>query len=116
MITPEQFVRALALTESDDNPQAWGDAGRAVGRFQVHPDWVWTWAKHYGISPVVGDTWDSFVSRIVTAFANDHLRYMKLTEVAMYFHLGHYGNPSEYDWDDAYAKRFQTCVDRVTNA
>ena len=116
MLTPEQFARALALTESNDNPEAWGDAGRAMGRWQVHPDWVWTWAKHYGLEPPLNATWDSFVRSVVAAFANDHLRNMLPDGVAMYFHLGHPNGLERGDWDDDYAQRFEACGYRVANA
>ena len=116
MLTPEQFVRALALTESNDNPEAWGDAGRAMGRWQVHPDWVWTWANKYALEPALNETWDSFIHRLVTAFANEHLSIGNSTQVAMHFHLGHRSNSLAFDWDADYAQRFAVCEDRVANA
>ena len=116
MLTPEQFVRALALTESYADPEAWGDAGRAEGEWQEHPDWAWTWAHHYNLSPALNETWDSFERRIVTAFAADHLRYMTPTVVAMYFHLGHRPNEMLGDWDREYAQRFERFAGKVANA
>lgn len=116
MLTPEQFVRALALTESDADPEAFGDAGRAEGEWQEHPDWAWGWAHHYGLSPALNETWDSFERRIVIAFATDHLRTKLPQYVAMYFHLGHVCAPFDNDWDDVYAKRFEAFAEQVANA
>ena len=116
MLTPEQFVRALALTESDADPEAFGDAGRAEGEWQEHPDWTWGWAHHYSLSPALNETWDSFERRVVTAFATDHLRYMTPALVAMYFHLGHMPSEQLGDWDKEYSERFGKAVKRVANA
>ena len=102
------FVRALALTESSDNPNApLGDHGCALGRWQVHPDWLFGWAAHYHLSPHLNETWDSFAGRVVSAFADDHLRLYLPVEVCMYFHLGHRSHPTDTDWDKAYADRFE---------
>ena len=103
------FVRALALTESSDNPNApLGDHGCAQGRWQAHPDWVDTWSKHYNIWARVNESWDSRIQRLVEAFADDHLRLYLPVEVAMYFHLGHLSHPTDTDWDADYAKRFES--------
>lgn len=106
-MTAEQWVSALALTESDGNMSAWGDGGRAVGRFQVHPDWLWTWALHYKLAPTLNETWDHFIMRVVTAFAADHLQRMFEVVAAMYFHLGHVSSQGDQDWDESYADRFR---------
>lgn len=106
MITSEQFASVLAEVESRGNWQAWGDEGRAMGRWQVHPDWLWGWSKRYQLQPVLDETWDSFVMRVVVAFARDHLLSgMSPVSVAMYFHLGHEG-----DYDRDYAVRFQEAL------
>ena len=107
MISASQFTTALGLTESDGNPNApLGDDGRAVGRFQAHPDWQWTWAKHYNLAPNLDEKWDSWIERLVMAFAADHLKYMTPEKVAMYFHLGHMSAPIDKGWDADYAARF----------
>ena len=116
MVSVGQFLDALAMTESGEDAKAWGDNGRAVGRFQVHPDWLWTWAKHYGLQPNLDETWDSFITRVVIAFATDHLSYLSQVEVAMYFHLGHKTIPAHYDWDADYAKRFRQYIPGLSNA
>ena len=106
MMTPEQFASVLAEVESGGNWQAWGDEGRAMGRWQVHPDWLWGWAKNYRVEPALDETWDAFVMRVVLAFARDHFaRGMSAVTVAMYFHLGHLG-----DFDRDYAARFDEAL------
>lgn len=116
MPTVEQFLDALAMTESGQNAKAWGDNGRAVGRYQVHPDWLWSWAKHYSLQPKVNETWDDFITRVVYIFALDHLSKAEAVRVAMYFHLGHPSLPTSGDWDADYANRFSQYIPKVTNA
>ncbi len=107
-MTTEQFLTCLAKTESNDNPNApLGDHGRALGRFQTHPDWVWTQCKRFGIQPTLNETWDSFITRLVIAFFEHYIQTMDEMEVAMYFHLGHHTKPTDADWDSGYAERFQ---------
>jgi hypothetical protein len=108
-VNTADFLVCLGKTESHDNPNApLGDAGRALGRFQVHPDWVHTQEVAFGLQPIVNETWDSFITRLVTAFFNRHVKDMDEIEVAMYFHLGHHTLPTDADWDAHYAERFQT--------
>jgi hypothetical protein len=104
----DNFLHKLALTESTDNPDApLGDDGRALGRYQVHPDWLDCWSKHYQLPCALSETWDSWVARIVGAFYRDHsARGYSDVEVAMYYHLGHPALASTADWDAKYAKRF----------
>lgn len=105
-MTPAEFTHALAMTESTDNPEAWGDHGHAVGRYQVHPDWLWGWAKHFSVEPLLMETWDSFIARVIGRFFVWHQSELKPVEIAMKFHLGHLAHPSDADWDAAYAARF----------
>lgn len=107
-ITPEQFASALAEVESGGNWQAWGDEGRAMGRWQVHPAWLWGWAKRYQLEPTVGESWDSFVMAVVVAFARDHFEQgFTPYSLAQYFHLGH---ARRRDYDPAYAARFKEAL------
>ena len=104
----KDFLFCLGKTESNDDPDIHlGDGGRALGRFQVHPDWVWTQCRRFGIQPALNETWDSFVTRLVTAFFDFYGGQMQDIEVAMYFHLGHRTLPTDNDWDVGYAERFQ---------
>lgn len=116
MLTPEQFARALVIKESGGDPHAWGDDDCAVGLYQAHIDWIWTWARHYGLSPLLNERFNDFVRRIVIAFAADHLSYMTPVEVAMYFHKGHKTQPDWDDWDTDYAEKFEAAANRVANA
>ena len=70
MVTVDQFLKALAVTESADDPEAWGDAGRAMGRWQVHPDRLWQ-ESHLGlVFPKLGETWDQLVARVLRTIFN----------------------------------------------
>jgi hypothetical protein len=104
----QDFLWCLGKTESKDNPNApLGDHGRALGRFQVHPDWVDTQEKRFGIRPALNETWDSFATRLVIAFFEHYSQSMTDIEVAMYFHMGHRVVSTDNDWDAGYAERFQ---------
>ena len=60
-MTTREWMNCLAKTESGDDPNApLGDHGRAFGRWQVYPDWLWGWTNHYGTAPRLGETWDEF--------------------------------------------------------
>lgn len=46
--TFEQWSTALAYTESNNNPNApLGDDGRAIGRWQMHLPFLYTWLTSY---------------------------------------------------------------------
>ena len=107
-MTTADFLTCLAKTESNDDPNIHlGDGGRALGRFQVHPDWVWTQCQRFGIKPALNETWDSFITRLVIEFFNHYAVALDDLGVAMYFHLGHRALPTDADWDKGYAERFQ---------
>lgn len=106
MTTVDQFLKALAVVESHDDPEAWGDAGRAMGRWQVHPDRLWQEMHTYTISPVLGETWDQLVARVVRAMFNFFQAEKPPEQIAMYWHLGHWWGPTHEDWDKKYAARF----------
>jgi hypothetical protein len=107
-MTVSQFLAVLAHTESKSNPNApLGDDGRALGRWQVHPDWVWSTARRFSLQPLLNESWDRFVERLVTAFYKEHSQYLSDIEVAMFFHLGHLESPDQSGWDKGYAERFE---------
>lgn len=113
-MTPANFAHAIAIVESNDNPNApLGDAGRALGRYQVHPDWVWTQCRRFTLAPFLNETWDAFIVRLVQAFYVGYSGTMPDVEVAMYFHLGHHAHPSDGDWDQEYASRFVAASDAL---
>jgi hypothetical protein len=96
------------MTESVNDPDArLGDDGRALGRFQCHPDRLWSEAHRYQMQPRLGETWDSFITRVVTAMhAHWQTRGKADLEIAMFWHLGHFAAPESIDYDHEYAKRF----------
>ena len=90
-VNPDDFAHAIAIVESGDNPNApLGDHGRALGRYQMHPDFMWDWCKRLNIHPELNETWDSFQYRLILR----HYSFYSgqgLTDVqcAMSFHEGH---------------------------
>ena len=128
MTTVEQFLKALAVVESSNNPEAWGDRElpkgppptteqaaldairsglpRAMGRWQVHPDRLVFEAKSFNLWPTLGETYDHWVERILRAIFAEQTDRLLPVEVAMYWHLGHVTNEVNLDWDAKYAARF----------
>lgn len=105
-MTLEKFLHTLAMTESNNNADVeLGDGGRALGRFQVHPDWVFTQSKKFKKEPNLNETWDSFITRLVSAFFNQ-FQLLRPVYIAMHFHLGHASFEWSDDWDKEYAARF----------
>jgi hypothetical protein len=114
-MTTKDFLYCLGMTESRDDPNApLGDGGRALGRFQIHPDWMDTQEKRFGIRPELNEPWDSFMTRLVTAFYEHYVITMEAIDVAMYFHEGHRVLQGTADWDTGYAERFQTYAANVS--
>jgi len=112
-MTTHQFVDILGATESDGWRYAWGDDGRAIGRFQAHPSWVWQFAHRYQIVPALDATWDQWVAQLVGLFFDEYSKSARPIEVAMHFHVGHECGNAHRDWDIEYAQRF---VRRATQA
>ena len=110
MTTVEQFLQALASVESSNNPQAWGDDGRAMGRWQVHPDRVWSESRLRRVAPNLGETWDSWIGRILTVIFNALYPVELPVSIAMYWHLGHFSDPGKPDWDSPYNVKFDAAL------
>lgn len=110
MTTVEQFLKALAMVESSDDPEAWGDSGRAMGRWQVHPDRLWHEMQHGLIFPKLGETWDQLVARVLRTICEFYLDKVTPVEIAMYWHIGHWIKPGDLTWDAKYAARFAAAV------
>ena len=111
--TVDQFLVALGMVESNNQPFAWGDGGRAMGRWQVHPDRLFSEMESHKIEPKLGETWDALQGRVVRAIAEMYLPDEDATSVAMYWHLGHWSDPKSDDWDLTYQVSFVNALNRV---
>ena len=110
MIDYKAWSLALAKTESDGNPRAWGDDHTtskmplAVGRWQMHLAFVdeW-WPDGFEVNELT--TWDELFDACLREFF-DKLSSVaaSATQLAMWFHL--HGNKGG-GWDAEYAKRFE---------
>ena len=110
-MTPQHFAQCIGQVESNNNANApLGDGGRAFGRFQTHPDWVWDWAHRLAIAPQLGELWDSFIERLVCGFYGFHCSHLSAPEIAMSFHIGHIVRFGGDDWDVGYGNRFSMAV------
>lgn len=110
MTTVDQFLKALAVVESHDNWGAWGDAGKAMGRWQVPPDRLWFEAKRFDLEPVLEETWDQFVARVLRAMFHVGMQTSLPLNIAMYWHVGHWTYPDKPGWDAKYAARFSAAL------
>ena len=110
MITVDQFLKALAMVESSDDPEAWGDGGRAMGRWQVHPDRLYQELKLGGLWPYLSETWDHLVARVLRRICELYLPKVTPGEIAMYWHVGHWCKPAGLNWDAKYAARFEAAL------
>ena len=93
MTTVDQFLEALGAVESSNNPQAWGDDGRAMGRWQVHPDRVWSESRLCRVAPVLGESWNGWIGRILAVIFKGLYPVESPVAIAMYWHLGHFSKP-----------------------
>lgn len=123
-MTAREFATAIGIVESNGNIHvSLGDADRAMGRFQMHPDWWDTWQPKSGIRAVIGNTWDKWQQEVLEWFFTVHtkttivsrlLSLLRLKTIiadpvvlAMYYHLGHIAKPTDADWDVNYANKFK---------
>jgi hypothetical protein len=113
MTTVDQFLDALAQVESSNNDRAWGDGDRAVGRWQVHIDRLWSEARTYGLEPKLGERFNDFVRRVLTAIYNHWAEMHAPFEIAMYWHLGHWTTRSDPNWDRVYEAKFNNAMARA---
>lgn len=106
MTTVDQFLKALAVVESKDDPEAWGDGGQAMGRWQIHPARYADELKHTSTVAHNGDTWDQVVAEMLrTIWTIYHVGWSPVA-IAMYWHRGHWVESTDADWDAKYAARF----------
>ena len=99
----ERFAKALALTESNDDPRAWGDHGVAAGRWQMHPAFVDEWLP---ISMEVAESWDQlFHDTLENFYQVRTAKGVALDKLVMEFHLGVHA-VAEGKSDADYAARF----------
>jgi len=110
MIPVDIFLDALAEVESSGDPHAWGDDDRAVGTWQVHIDRLWSEARRWGIEPRLGERFNDFVRRVITAMYENLVAKLGPVSVAMYWHKGHVTDPSKDDWDLSYATKMSDAI------
>jgi hypothetical protein len=105
-MTFEKFAHTLALTESFDDPEAWGDYGQACGRWQMHPAFYAQWHGE----AVLGETWDEEFKVALKRFWDAGQREDRsVAEMVAGFHL--HGQPSGNPADcPEYVARFQSLV------
>lgn len=110
MTSVDQFLKALAVVESNDDPEAWGDGGQAMGRWQVHPGRLFDELARNDIHPSNAETWDQLVARVLRAIFTAAPPTNPPVRVAMYWHLGHWSHDEATDWDRKYAARFNAAL------
>ena len=114
MIDYALFKQALAMTESEDNPHAYGDEGLALGRWQEHPAFTLEWLANGKVAVGVDWSWDRVFAAALFAFFNhEGPLSMNAVQLAMKFHLG-VAAVANKQWDTNYATRFNRFYSRVT--
>jgi hypothetical protein len=78
-----KFVHAIFIIESQENPAAVGDGGRALGLGQMHPAFF---CQYY--FPKVGDTWEMAWVRTAGAFFDRWYAHLGLDKAVMGYNLG----------------------------
>lgn len=118
-MTPEQFTQILGLTETNGKIEEWGDDTHgtkpplAMGRWQIHPAWLWDHTRLQGAKPDVLDSWDTWIGKLVGDFFADFADYITAVRLAMWFHVGHLTTDQLPDWDKAYAARFNAFAAKI---
>lgn len=105
--------RVLALVESANDPEAWGDSGRACGRYQMHPGFYVSWGPtilEFGGRELSWDeAFEIALSRFLEACERDRPTATD-EQIAMAFHL--HGQPRWDGWDDGYSQRWRAIAAR----
>lgn len=107
-MTPANFAKAIAVVESGDrsNPPL-GDDGRALGRYQMHPDWLWEWATNLKTVPALSETWDAYFTRLIQQYFGYRTgQGLTAIQAAVSFHVGHIVREDDPTWDAQYASDF----------
>jgi hypothetical protein len=107
MTEEDRFIKICGRAESNNNPQAWGDGGNAVGRFQDHASYYLSWGPKNADFGGHERSWDwcfEFAARRFFRAARAAQKDAGLTEIAMARHL--HGQLRWDGWDDAYEKHW----------
>jgi len=84
-----KIVRCIRRIEFGDGARYVGDAGRAIGPFQYHPEAFWDWAD----KPTAGSTWETWFTETLMGFLRELFEaypMMPPEEAAIVFHRHHY--------------------------
>ena len=106
------WADVLAHVESVNSPEAWGDAGRAMGRWQMHPAFVRQWEGPARL----GMTWDDVCREALLRFWNDACQLgLGDVDAACGFHLHGQPRGKAADAPD-YAARFREWAAKLGHA
>jgi hypothetical protein len=104
----DRFIKILGQVESSDDPEAWGDSGRAAGRFQQHPSFYASWGPAPQDFRCQERTWDwafEFAARRFFRIARATVPAKPMLAIAMALHLH---GQVRWDGNDAvYAAKWQ---------
>jgi soluble lytic murein transglycosylase-like protein len=110
-----QFVRALAIVESNENPNQTGDAGRAFGLLQQHPGFFSDYYGRYGFPASVGDTWITAQIKAAAAFLERWVDELGLDLTIQAYNLG-VTDVRDGLRNPAYLQRFTEALNKVRAA
>ena len=107
-MTPANFAKAIAVVESGDrsNPPL-GDDGRALGRYQMHPDSSGSGRRISKQCLRLSETWDAYFTRLIQQYFGYRTgQGLTAIQAAVSFHVGHIVREDDPTWDAQYASDF----------
>jgi hypothetical protein len=117
-------VRALAITESAENPYREGDGGRAFGLLQMHPSTFIRYYRSHGpltslarFNPGTGDTWTEGQIKACATYlflrGYDRETQEERDLIVQAWNLGEHAVFEERQRNPEYLARFVAALDRI---
>ena len=106
------IVHALAIVESDENPQALGDGGRAFGILQQHPAFILDYYMKGPFPHLQSDTWVDVQIKCAANFFYFWIETLGLDLAVEGYNLG-IGAVKQGKRNVAYLGKFTTALNKV---
>ena len=113
----DAWAAALGEVESNNKPFSFGDDGLAMGRYQIHPAFMFQWFPKDKLAVrlswdnafmlALGKFFDHYSANLPTFTSGPAETASPALLLAMMFHLGVEG-VHQGQWDTNYAQRFET--------
>jgi soluble lytic murein transglycosylase-like protein len=111
----DALLDAIAKVESNDNPVAVGDGGRAAGKYQIHRSYWADGTRILGVNWKYEDATDPYKARqVVRAYLSHYGRGKSLTDLARIHNGGPQGDRNKATL--AYARKVTSVLPPRTSA